>query len=447
MPIRDLVQMIAALSEIKDRQTQFDLQRKQMADRASEFATEAGQKEFFKALELMAGSSASGRQALSMAIQHMKPEYQQQVKALMQNPVAPQVLGAEAANRGVAAMTPTQRGAFDQEAAAGAVTGMNVGQVGGSQMVGSMTGVATPQPGLVQNAGGPQAFQTMAQQYLTRQTSGMDPLAASTYAELQGGGLIPKLAQIQAGGMSDAQAAQMGLSGQQLSLAQAEYRQRDRHFLATYGLNLAEATAAVNKSTGLTADKLFEVQKEMASLLDNIEKNTASEGGNIARIKQYNSFAIMIGRPDLLLDTSKIKGMTPAPSQVHGMDQFLNRRGVFSPQVPMPATAPPAVNNVLPPAVSPPTAVVPRPAASPGTGAGSVDTVALARQQQAAAKADSDALAFNTQQIQNLQAMVAGGVSSPALAAEIQRLQNESRAILARHPNWPVPRAAQSWMR
>ena len=116
----------------------------------------------------------------------------------------------------------------------------------------------------------------------------------------------------------------------------------------------------------------------------------------------------------------------------------------------MPAAAPPPMVNQLAPPIQIPGTVAPpvaRPTPSVPMAGPQVDTVQMQRQQQASAKEDSDTLAYNLQQIESLQLMKRGGVISPALDAEINRLQREAQSIMARHPNWPAPKGAASWMR
>lgn len=363
----ELVQLIGTLSGIQNDKQRLALQEKQLTEQSSQFAQLGQEKEFGQAIQLMAQGNAKSREALSKALGHLAPHYREQVLAMMNNPVAGGVQAEDAAQAGYAAAGPGGQAVLNQEATTRNTTGMNVGQVGASQVGGQLAAGAQVTPD--QSAG-----------YVQRIATGQTPIQAAVDQSQAGQGLVPFMAKTTAGAALTApQAAantvalgQLGVAQGQLSVGWASLDQNERKLAADYGLDKmlksAQAAKALGLGGSLTGQEKIEATKAMSTIINDINNPRSDAQGNKGRIRIFNALADETGQPWLKLPDPGGAAGTPGSSSA--FSQFYQGLSGFGPRVPGGPLAP--LPTVAPNQQSPipyPTAPDWRAPASPYPGA------------------------------------------------------------------------------
>lgn len=288
----ELVQMISALSDIQARKRQLALGEATLAENARQFAQNEKGQDFASAIKLIAGSSAKTREGLTTLVNSLAPEYQDAARAFLQGqPIDPQVLHAQDIQSGLAAMSPQQHAVLANEAATQNATGMNVGAMGQSQLLGQLATQAAP-------------FITpdVAHGYAERVSTGRTPGQAAVENAQITGGMIPTMAKI-AGGLqqSAGQAAQTAVGMANVNLGYANLDHEERKMAAYYGLDKLLKTAEAQKyargAGGLTGAQWIEGMKGLTGILNDINKNTSDEASNMARRRVFNAMNQELGSP------------------------------------------------------------------------------------------------------------------------------------------------------
>lgn len=334
--LSDLIGMIATLSGIQNQRRELDLRDKSIQEQASQFAQLGEESKFQTALKVIAGASAKSRQGLGDLLSTLSPQHRAAAEALISGqPIDPSVLGAQDVQAGRDAMTPQQTAMVQNEAATRNATGMNAGQLGGSQLGAQLSVGALPYVT-------PQMQQAMAE----RAASGRTPAQAAVEATQISGGMIPKIAAIQGGmAMTAGQQAQVGLGYGQLNATYAQLDQNERKMAADYGLDkmLKEAEAqhylTGGKGAGLTGQAWVEALQKQGNLLNDINKNSSDRAGNMARIRIYNATNEALGNP---LPALPIEG-DAAPGKTGLMTQIWRSTAGNSP----------TLDNLMPPPAAP----------------------------------------------------------------------------------------------
>lgn len=282
----ELIQMITGLSQIQDRRRQLDLSEEQLHNQASQFSTTQQSGEFTQALKLIAGSSAKARQGMKQLVGSLAPQYQEAAMSYLNSqPVDPSVIHAGNVQTGDANMDPSQRAVVQNEAAVGNSTGMNVGQMGASQLVGQLAGGAQAQVT-------PQMMQDFAQRTANSQT----PVDAAVGHAQIAGGMVPGMASIGAGqSLSAPQAANLGVQQNQLAQGWAGLEQKDREMALTYGLNRDKLNAKLGPGGILTGQEWLDAVTKLPAILNDMNSPKADKVSNQARAKVYNLLVDITG--------------------------------------------------------------------------------------------------------------------------------------------------------
>lgn len=333
----ELVQMISALSGVQNDRRRLDQTEEQLKQSASQFAQLGQEREFGRALTLIAQGNQKSREALKTALGHLAPHYRAEAEAAMQGPIDPGVQAADAAQAGYAAAGPQGQGMLNQEAATRAFTGMNVGQVGASQIGGQLAGDSQISPD--QRAA-----------YVQRIASGQTPLTAQVESSTIAQGLVPRMARIGAGAeLSAPQAAQNTIAQGQLAVANigasqgwAQLDQNERKMAAEYGLDKmlksAQAAKALGAGGGLTGQEKLDAIKTMSTIINDINNPRSDEQGNKGRIRIFNTLADETGQPWLKLPDPG--GSTGTPANQGAFHQFMQSLSGLGPGVPRGPVAP-----------------------------------------------------------------------------------------------------------
>lgn len=314
--LADLVQMIATLSGVQAKKRELDLNAQQLQQQATQFAQLGEENKFTSALKLIAGSSSKTREGLTSLIDTLAPQHREAAMAFLSGqPIDPTVTHAQDIQAGQAAMSPGQLATVQNEAATQNATGMNVGQMAGSQLGGVMATGAIPQ-----------VTPAMTQGYAERAATGRSPIEAAVQQQQMASGLVTPMARIGAGVQQTAgQAAQIGLGYANVNLGYGQLDQAERKMAADYGLDkmLKEAEAqhyvTGGKGAGLTGQAWLEGMQKLPNILNDINKNTSDKAGNMARIRVYNSMNAALGAPVPMLP---IEG-EGSPSKVGVFQQFM----------------------------------------------------------------------------------------------------------------------------
>lgn len=353
--------MISALSSVQNDRRRLDQQEEQIRQSASQFAQLGQEREFGRALQLIAQGNQKSREALRTALGHLAPHYRAEAEAAMQGPIDPSVQAADAAQAGYAAAGPQGQGMLNQEAATRAMTGMNVGQLGASQVGGGLAADAQITPD--QRAA-----------YVQRMASGQTPLGAQVENSTITQGLVPFIARTTAGAQLTApQAAQNTIAQGQLAVANigasqgwAQLDQNERRMAAEYGLDKmlksAQAAKALGAGGGLTGQEKLDAIKTMSTIINDINNPRSDEQGNKGRIRIFNTLADETGQPWLKLPDPG--GSAGTPANQGAFHQFMQSLSGLGPRVPTGQIAPlPQVApNQQPPSIILPPAPDLRPA-------------------------------------------------------------------------------------
>lgn len=324
----ELLQMISTLSGIQNDKQRLSLAERQLQQGASQFAQMGQEREFGQAIQLMAQGNQKSREALDKALTHLAPHYRAQVEAMMNNPVDAGVQRADAMQSGVAALTPQQRGTFDQEAASTGLTGMNTGGVQSSQLLSQLAGGAQSQIT-------PDQIQAFAE----RTATGRSPIEAMVQGQQVTQGLVPAMARIGAGTqMSAAQAAQNTVGMGNLAQGWAQLDLGERRMAMEYGINLAK----MDKRLTDPKDRLQAVDA-MSKLINDINNPRSDAKGNLGRIKLFNLLAGQVD-PELAFPADQ------APANPGAVTRYWQSLPGNAPQVPYGTRgmAPPAGPNTIP---------------------------------------------------------------------------------------------------
>ena len=267
----DMIQLIATLSEIQQRRRQLDLQEREMQMRGSQFAQSMGFQEkseefkkFMQVLDRYAAASAESRGAfadMGKSLGFTEEQIASGGKYLGGAPVSPQVLAAEAANRGAAQATPQS----DLESYLGATTGMNQGQAAMSGLTGQVAGEA-------------------GRQFAAQQAMPSAQRPGSFTQAIQG--ITP--------GWGQFQQADIG-RGQ----VQADYYRTNASMIA----NAQDTAAKLSsfKAMGmLTADQRIQGYNTMLQVLKEMRAKGGNDAGRLANLALFNRIAATVD-PSLVI--------------------------------------------------------------------------------------------------------------------------------------------------
>lgn len=250
--------------EIADQE--FGLKEKQLDSMLKQWEVQHEDKDLSDAIRTIAELGTEGRQAFIKLQRHLPPDA---VQALQQfaaaQPISPNVLAQQDVAAGFANRTPQQAAMAQNEAMNRVSTGMNVGQIGESQLRGALATGGAP-PGQLGQVIPQQAWGTLVQNFAGRQAQGYTPEQMA----LQQGGLQFQYDQL------DAQSKQ---------------------FLASLGLEADKASRAAQ--AGLSAAERIDVWKGVGKLLEDINSPRSDEAGNISRRRALGWAAMALGyNPD-----------------------------------------------------------------------------------------------------------------------------------------------------
>lgn len=291
-----MIQMLTALSEIQTRRQQLDLMRDQFDETKSQFAQKLGfderserYKMFTSLMDKASNASGPGqKEALSELAQSLYPNDPNMVASLTKYganaPMSLEMLRTQAANAG------SQPGASQtqQEAYAGAVSGMNRGQVAQSGMMGMLGQGA--QQFMQQNPG---AATQMAQGYAQRGATGQTQLGAAQDQSI--------LADPNAVGKSAAIGAGLAPSSFQAASLEADYAK----LIAT--LNSSKALGALTNEQRISAiAKKAEIQSKMNDRQTS-DADRVRYGSYLNEINKILGEGSVYSSPE---DTNKGRGIT-----------------------------------------------------------------------------------------------------------------------------------------
>lgn len=342
----DALQLIAALSNISIRKKQMALDQARFKEQQHQFAVAHGfdeKSEHFKQLMTIAdnvsklpiGSSRDAEIHMATALGFQPQEIAALAQLGQGMPNSPSAIQAQAATRGYAAMNPQQQAAVNQEAATGAATGMNTGQMATSGLVRQIAGQRIA----------PQDLAALAQGFQVKAATGQTPEDFAKGQWLMNSGHIGDAAAVASGlAMTPAQKAQADIGRGEVQAAFARVNEEAIAAANALGLNQAALGLKAGKEGMMTPAQRAQMLMTVPKLLDDIEANKASKQGNAERIRVLNAIAGYAGMPWLA-----IQDPSEAPAKVPLIRQQL--QGILQPQVPaMPQARPDAI--VQPPGMS-----------------------------------------------------------------------------------------------
>jgi len=299
-----MIQMLSVLSEVQGRRRAQDLAENQFEESKRQFAAQMGfneksaeYKKFTDLMDAYAKSSTESRNALNEIVQQMgfKPELAQaMIHFGASAPESLDMLRTQAANAGVASMTPDQRTAMNREAAFGATTGMNQGQLSQSALLSALAGNGNPTAQY-----GADMLGAMAQGYAQRTATGQtaDQAAMSAYL-LRNPGLIAQAAGISAGNISPQQAAQNALQSRSIDVQQgqvsADFYRTNAQLITNAQDVAAKIATAKRGGLGLTPDQLSQTANVMQNIITAAGKEKSQTNRNYLQ-SIYNVLAGELG--------------------------------------------------------------------------------------------------------------------------------------------------------
>lgn len=349
MPINDLIQTIVALSNMKAKQRELDIEQSK-ADTAKTTANEAN---ITHALDTMAGLPQRGREEFVASLRGTLPD---DVVDRLSNTLpgmndSPEVARRAAIAAGSRSMTDAEKGRVGQEAYTGAATGMSRGSAAQSSLMSTML-QNQDKGGLESLFGGPTQFSDVTRAAVTRVATGGTPGEVAVDAAIaKNPTLVQQSAQVKSGGMSEAQSASNQLGWGQLN-EQIDSAAKNRGLeWAKLNAQTAYWEAEARGKGGFTPAQQMEARSQVLNLLTTMTTKSMNEPARKLFAAQYNDYAKILGLP-LINSESEI------PAAVKGLRALF---GGGTTGVSLPGT--PEFTRVPGPQAAPPPAGAPPPQA------------------------------------------------------------------------------------
>lgn len=358
MPSGNFIQLLSVLSEMQGQRRQLELQRQQFEEQKHQFAVGMGfqekSAEYKKITDLLENLTASSHESRGSLIElgqslHLDPASIQALSHYGQNaPESLAMLRTQAAQQGVNAMTPEQRGAMNNEAALAATTGMNQGTMANSGMAAML---AQGTQGMFQGMN-PAQQGAYLRDFLQRNVNGQDVGAAAVSHETASQpGLAAFAAKAGAGQiMTAAQGAQadIGRGG-----VQADFYRTNAQMIANAN-DVSAKLATAKAMGGLTPENIIQGVNGMREIVVAAGKEK-NEANRMKLAATWNTLArvidprLSVSSPDEIFQKAGIldkigssfsppglPAFIPPPGQVNPMGAGIGAPPVTNPMQPNP---------------------------------------------------------------------------------------------------------------
>jgi hypothetical protein len=212
-------------------------------------------------------------------------------------PIDPAVLGAQDVQAGFARRTPEVAAVAQQEAANRASTGMNMGQMGMSQLMGAMA-TGAPPPGQLGQVIPQQQWGNQIQNFVARAAQGYTP-------------------------------EQMATQQGQLQLGYDQLDAQAKQYLAQMGLEKDKIQNAGQK--GFSTSDMVSIWQGAGKLLEDINSPRSDEAGNMARKRALGVAALWLGLPINYFAQQPPAGIGPNPTPSTPYRQYWQNQPGFAP--------------------------------------------------------------------------------------------------------------------
>lgn len=282
------IQLLSVLAGIQQSRRASDLADRQFEEGKQEFARQMGfneksaeYKKFADAIDLYSRSTTEGRQALSGLGEVIFPG-NQGMQALLQRygqdaPQSLEALRQHAANVGYQNAGQQGQGQMNLEAATNATTGMNQGGMQGSGL-----------QALIAQQGQGQVTPEMGQDAAQFTANRQNPLEALLNRTItRNPKQVTRMADIQSGGMSPTQQAQVDIGRGGVEAEFAKLRQDGRY----QEMEIATKLLTAKQQGAFTPSDMMAAYGRLAELQKNITDPKADEAARKQALAAYNSLA------------------------------------------------------------------------------------------------------------------------------------------------------------
>jgi hypothetical protein len=310
MPINDLIQTIVALSNMKAKQRELDIEQ----EKVNTAKTTANEGNITHALDTMATLPQRGREEFVASLRGTLPD---DVVDRLSNTLpgmddSPEVARRAAIASGRTAMSPAEKDRVGKEAYTGAATGQSRGAVASSGLMSTMLQNQSPEA-LETLFGGSTQFSDVTRAAVTRAATGGSPADVAVDAAItKNPTLVQQSAQVKSGGMTEAQAGSNQLGWASLN-EQIDSAAKGRGIeQAKLNAQMKYWEAEARGKDGFTPAQQMQARNDLLQLTTTMTTKSMNEPARKLFAAQYNDYAKILGLPMINSDSeipAAVKGL------------------------------------------------------------------------------------------------------------------------------------------